>query len=246
MAKRRTAKPSSTRQFLRVVNWGLFQGQDELRRKPDPPWAWCRLPRSLLNNPVFVALTWPQRGAFAWLLLLAAETGNLIPFEAKWLRSRAQLDARLLASLIDLGVIEKIALRSDSPKIKALRRTFAGHRPVKNRLQEGEGEGETDLDKDSPSPKSSSKSESGGADDGQKDGLISSLPAPAPKKKNGRQDDREFEVINALVLELATKLRTTDPARIQKLGHSRKISLKQCAVAINQLRERGKLVGIEA
>jgi len=83
----------------------------------------------------------PQRGAFLCFLMLASETGNLIPADPKYIRSRAQVDPRLTQSLTKVGLIEEIALDSDSQEVKELRRIFSGGRPPP------EEEGRTESEK---------------------------------------------------------------------------------------------------
>ncbi len=239
--------------FLQIVDWSDYQYSD-IRKKPNPPWRWCRLPTVLMSSPSFQSMTMPQRGALCSLLMLASETGNLIPDEPGFLRNRIQLDGRLRRSLIDLGVIQEIVLPLDSREVKDLRRVYSGGAPANRRtVEEEEEESRTESDA------KESQSRAAAHDPGPYSGRSIDIPSPHPgARKNGSmehvsstlsgarrgkgKDPRSFDELKQQVLGVARKLNTADADKIHRLaGQSLKMSTKQIRVAVTQLIEDREL-----
>jgi len=221
--------------FLRIVDWDDFQYADT-RKKPNPPWRWCRLPRLLMDSPDFQRMTMTQRGAFCSLLMLASETGNLIPDDQKFLRNRVQLDTRVKLSLTKLGMIEQISLPSDSQQVKDLRRIYSGGLPEYGRRVEGEGEKKRGRGEGEENLPPASKT---------RDPLPRTGATSAGALVNGAQGDgkdtRSFDELKAIVMATATTLNRWDPAEIWRLAHGKlAMSETQFRHCIKQLVEDGE------
>jgi hypothetical protein len=234
-----------------VVDWDAYQYSDK-RKKPNPPWRWCRLPRALMDSPEFQHLTWQQRGAFCWLLMLASETGNLIPNESDFLLNRIQLRSKLKLNLIQSGFIEEFTLPADSPEIKRLRRIYSGGPPEDFRTVEGEGEAEAEPHTKTLSGRGANLKSKGGSPPArppsagpEKEFKILRPESAHDEQPQGGWDDRPFDEIRDTVLQLARTWHTIDPAEIFRLGgQAARLSFQQCAVAIEQLLQDGDLDGI--
>lgn len=106
--------PSTT---LRICNWEDYQHYKY--RRP----VWIKLYRQLIDNYDFTRLSDANKWLFIGLLLLAAETDNLIPDDLKWIQRRLFITSKIdLNSLINIQLVERVQLNSvDASRLKAKR-----------------------------------------------------------------------------------------------------------------------------
>lgn len=219
------------REFIAITDWDWLQNP----KRPEYP-AWTRLHREWLQSYEFMQLSMADRGFLLCMHMLAAQCANRIPNDPSWIaRSigwRPQLVSHSLSACIALGLLSLFVDDAEGKKNKHLRKISGTQRvPV-----EGEGEGDRDISGKGGSAKSDSKpaDHAAPAPPQEKNNFH---PAPAP----GRFDPRSFDDIKDLVYELATKLNTTNPESIFRLGGvSRQLSKRQIEVAVKQLIEDGK------
>lgn len=127
--------PSTT---LRICNWEDYQHYKY--RRP----VWIKLYRQLLDNYDFTRLSDANKWLFIGLLLLAAETENLIPDDLKWIQRRLFITGKIdLNSLINIQLVERVQLDSvDASRLKAKRPHPSGKSLAngdQNALPEAEG-----------------------------------------------------------------------------------------------------------
>jgi hypothetical protein len=88
-------------QYIRIVNWEKFQQYKD--REP----KWIKMHRSLLKDYEFNKLSDNHKAHLMLIWLLAAETGNEIPFDEKWIQDQIQAKSKInLKMLISSGFIE--------------------------------------------------------------------------------------------------------------------------------------------
>ncbi len=95
---------------IRVKNWEEYQHY----HYRNPPWI--KLYRHLLDDYTFMSLTESERWLFIGLLMLASETDNRIPNDAKWIRNRLLITNKRtsIESLIAVQLIERVASDSEN------------------------------------------------------------------------------------------------------------------------------------
>lgn len=71
--------------YLCVKNWEEFQQYKD--REP----KWIKLHRGLLRDYDFGVLSDKQKGQLMLIWLLAAETGNKVPYDAEWIKTQTQM-----------------------------------------------------------------------------------------------------------------------------------------------------------
>ena len=114
-------------QFIRIVNWAKMQHYKDR----SPPWI--KLHRELLTSETWVSSSNDDRVLAIAIMMLAADTDNLIPANPRFIQRRAYLDSPPdLAGLIALNFIEIIEENADASK------------PQADARPETEGEGETE------------------------------------------------------------------------------------------------------
>ncbi len=119
-------------QFIRVINWAKMQHYKDR----SPPWI--KLHRELLTSETWVSSSNDDRVLAIAIMMLAADTDNLIPANPRYIQRRAYLDVTPdLSGLIALNFIEIIEENDDASK------TLADARPER----ETEGEGDIPLAK---------------------------------------------------------------------------------------------------
>ena len=92
--------------FVRILNWDSFQHYKDR----NPPWI--KLHRELLTSETWVSSSNEDRVLAIAIMMLAAESGNLIPANPRYIQRRAYLEKEPdLSGLIDLKFIEIIELR---------------------------------------------------------------------------------------------------------------------------------------
>lgn len=116
-------------QFIRVVKWAEMQHYKDR----SPPWI--KLHRDLLTSETWVSSSNDDRVLAIAIMMLAADTDNLIPANVRYIQRRAYLDALPdWSGLVDLGFIEIIEKKDGASTV------LADARP------ETETEGETEGD----------------------------------------------------------------------------------------------------
>lgn len=112
-------------QFIRVINWSKMQHYKDR----SPPWI--KLHRDLLTSETWVSSSNDDRVLAIAIMMLAADTDNLIPANPRYIQRRAYLDSPPdLSGLVALNFIEIIDENEDASK------------PLANARPEGETEGE--------------------------------------------------------------------------------------------------------
>lgn len=220
--------------LIRVKEFDLYQDQESLRSKPEPPWKWFKLPTSLLQDPILRELTNAQFGAYVKLIAMAAETGNRILLDGRWLRDRAQIRLNVVRTLIQLGFLVEFELDIESNEYKELRLIYSGRSSWQR-----ERKGEEAITKKEPSeddqaietPKQNTSIEpsqilTNGANDSDKPTRI---------------DPRPFKEIKRLVLMLAKLLNTNEASKIHKCAPSYNMTERQISKALGQLQQDGEL-----
>lgn len=96
-------------QFIRIINWSKMQHYKDR----NPPWI--KLHRELLTSETWVSSSNDDRVLAIAIMMLAADTGNLIPANPRFIQRRAYLDsAPDLSGLIALNFIEIIEENEDA------------------------------------------------------------------------------------------------------------------------------------
>lgn len=120
-------------QFIRVINWSKMQHYKDR----SPPWI--KLHRELLTSETWVSSSNDDRVLAIAIMMLAADTDNLIPASPRYIQRRAYLDTLPdLSGLLALKFIEIIEENTDASKLHANARPEG----------EGETEGETEQKDD--------------------------------------------------------------------------------------------------
>jgi hypothetical protein len=115
-------------QYIRILNWEKMQHYKDR----NPPWI--KLHRELLTSETWVSSSNDDRVLAIAIMMLAADTGNLIPANPRYIQRRAYLDTLPdLSGLIALNFIEIIEKNDDAST------ALASARP------ETETETETDI-----------------------------------------------------------------------------------------------------
>src|ERR1700739_806847 len=90
-----------TDNFFRIVTWRAFQHY----RERNPPWI--KLHRELLTSRAWISGDDANRTLMVALMLIAADTDNLIPADPDYIQRRAYLNSKPdFSRLLDLGFIE--------------------------------------------------------------------------------------------------------------------------------------------
>ena len=205
----------------------------------------------------------PMRADFIAVLSAANATGNMIPVCKSWLKAFG-LTPKILQKISKTGLIQSFSLPPDHKRIKDLRRMYSGPLPPSEAEAEAETEkkgelspflsGDDDpidstnkLAKNAPSemiayPPLSVNGRGRGRGGRDIVSVMTSSGERSNCKNTPRKDPRSFDQLKRAILPIAKKFDTRDPDEILRLGgQSLKISPKQCAVAVQQLIEDGKL-----
>ena len=214
---------SSLVKMIRVAVFDLYQDLESMR-KLEPPWKWFKMPSALLQDPVLRRLTNAQFGAYVKMLALAAETGNQIPLDGEWLKARTQIRLQVIRNLIGAGLLVEFEMDIESNEYKKLRQIYSGRSQAKRKRKgrENETKGEEELCE--PVTQQPEKTQ-----------FLTMLGKPL------RLDHRPFPEIKETVFVLTEKLQTTDAGMILKCAPSYDLTRRQVEVALDQLKEDGKL-----
>jgi hypothetical protein len=88
--------------FFRIVNWKRFQHY----KNRNPPWI--KLHRELLTSRAWISEDDTNRTLMVALMLIAADTDNLIPADPGYVRRRAYLNTEPdFSRLLELGFLER-------------------------------------------------------------------------------------------------------------------------------------------
>lgn len=135
--------------FLRIVEWAKFQHYKDR----NPPWI--KLHRELLTSNTWVELDDPSRLLAIVCMVLAADTGNMIPLDGTFIQRRAYLkrrpDVRPLVAVGFAEIVEDKALAevaSTQLADASTVRQFA--RPETETEKEAEKEAEAQADQEAP------------------------------------------------------------------------------------------------
>ncbi len=122
---------SKPKEYFRILNWDQYQHYKDR----DPPWI--KLHRQTLTSEMWVAVDDASRVLAVASMLLAAETGNLIPNNPDFLKRRCYLHSEPdFSQLIECGFIEKIEQIPESASI-----VLASARPETEKRREEKKEG---------------------------------------------------------------------------------------------------------
>jgi hypothetical protein len=106
--------------FFQIVNWKQFQHY----RHRNPPWI--KLHRELLISRAWISATDADRALMVALMLIAAETENLIPADPGYVRRRAYLNTEPnFSRLLEVGFLESASKKLASCKQDARPETEA-------------------------------------------------------------------------------------------------------------------------
>jgi hypothetical protein len=90
-----------TDSFFRIVNWKRFQHYKER----NPPWI--KLHRELLTSRAWISGDDANRTLMVALMLIAADTDNLIPADPDYIQRRAYLNGKPdFSRLVEVGFLE--------------------------------------------------------------------------------------------------------------------------------------------
>lgn len=234
---------SSASKYLAVTEWNTLQYHKKLTNPP-----WTRLHQAWLSDYRFSQLSLQQWGVLFGMHMLAARTGNRIPYDCAWIAKqfgkRTSPVSKVILNLISAGFLSEFEEHPSTKKINRL--SFISDAGVA--LQEGEEgkEGNTEQKGNSVSPFFDESHEPNRASQGvtrSATGLNTYPSSPQFDCTNQRRrDPRDFETIKTRVLHVAQKFNTTDADTVLRFaGQSLKISPKQCQTAVKQLIEDGKL-----
>jgi hypothetical protein len=97
--------------YVRIVNWDAFQHYKDR----NPPWI--KLHRELLTSETWVSSSNDDRALAIAIMMLAAESGNKVPANTRFIQRRAYLEKEPdLSGLVALKFIEIIGENGDASK----------------------------------------------------------------------------------------------------------------------------------
>lgn len=245
------------RRYLAVADWDRLQYHKQLRNPP-----WTRLHQDWLTHYGFSQLSLPQWGVLFGMHMLAARTGNRIPYDVAWIAKqfskRSSPVSKVILNLISTGFLLEFEATPDSKENNVI--GFIRDAGVALPEPEGRGRGSTERSfggsaslkaSSSDPPPAARKTENSDPLSPPRPDVTELIDDVARQKRatnskrrghsNGK-DHRSFDQLKASVREYARNLKSTDRQEIWKLGKQRlQMSEPQFAAAWKQLLEDGEL-----
>jgi hypothetical protein len=141
-------------EHFRIVNWRSFQHYKER----NPPWI--KLHRELLTSRAWISADDANRALMVALMLIAADTDNLIPADPAYIRRRAYLNTEPdFSRLLEVGFLERASTLLATCKQDARPETETETETEKTKPPRG-----SKILKPTATPKPTAKSLTGGCD----------------------------------------------------------------------------------
>ena len=246
------------RKYLSVAHWEKLQYHKKLENPP-----WTRLHQAWLTDYGFSQLSLQQWGVLFGMHMLAARTGNKIPYDPAWIAKqfskRSSPVSKVILNLISTGFLLEFEEVPDSKENSHLRFISSADAT----FPEGEGEGDSDSDSDSKGGASADGARTTvGADDNDSDpnGLETDVPLslPTPSRTRTRQsesigvvmsnrgsrgkDPRSWDQLTDAARPIVRKYGITEADQLFIMaGRSLGLSKKQCPPVIDRLKQEGTI-----